>query len=186
MTRFEGFQQGPFCIGIGIIGAFIAQLYGGWTQGMTTLIIMMAVDYITGLLVAGIWHKSQKTKDGRLESRAGWKGLVRKGVTLLIVLVAARLDLVIGSTLIRDTAVIGFIANEGISIVENAGLMGVPMPGVVQNALEVLKRQADTTKIPGATVETVVHHDTTPPQEIQEPERMDDPEVIIEDEEPKE
>ena len=95
MTRFEGFQQGPFCVGIGIIGAFIAQLYGGWTQGMTTLIIMMAVDYITGLLVAGIWHKSQKTEDGRLESRAGWKGVVRKGVTLLIVLVAARLDLVI-------------------------------------------------------------------------------------------
>lgn len=186
MTRFEGFQHGPFCIGIGIIGAFIAQLYGGWTQGMTTLIIMMAVDYITGLLVAGIWHKSQKTADGRLESRAGWKGLVRKGVTLLIVLVAARLDLVIGSTLIRDTAVIGFIANEGISIVENAGLMGVPMPGVVQNALEVLKRQADTTKVPGATVETTKEHDTTPPEEIQEPERMDDPDVIIEDDEPKE
>ena len=186
MTRFEGFQQGPFCIGIGIIGAFIAQLYGGWTQGMTTLIIMMAVDYITGLLVAGIWHKSQKTKDGRLESRAGWKGLVRKGVTLLIVLVAARLDLVIGSTLIRDTAVIGFIANEGISIVENAGLMGVPMPGVVQNALEVLKRQADTAKIPGATVEVIVKHDTTPPEEIPEPERMDDPEVIIEDDTPEE
>lgn len=184
--RIEGLQHGTVCTGIGIIGAFIASLYGGWTQGMTTLIIMMAVDYITGLLVAGIWHKSQKTEDGRLESRAGWKGLVRKGVTLLIVLVAARLDLVIGSTLIRDTAVIGFIANEGISIVENAGLMGVPMPVVVQNALEVLKRQADTTKVPGAMVETVVQHDTTPPEEIQEPERMDDPDVIIEDEEPEE
>ena len=184
--RIEGLQHGTVCTGIGIIGAFIAQLYGGWTQGMTTLIIMMAVDYITGLLVAGIWHKSQKTEDGRLESRAGWKGLVRKGVTLLIVLVAARLDLVIGSTLIRDTAVIGFIANEGISIVENAGLMGVPMPGVVQNALEVLKRQADTTKVPGATVETIKEHDTTPPEEIQEPERMDDPDVIIEDETPEE
>ena len=162
MTKFEGFQQGPFCVGIGIIGAFIAQLYGGWTQGMTTLIIMMAVDYITGLLVAGIWHKSQKTEDGRLESRAGWKGLVRKGVTLLIVLVAARLDLVIGSTLIRDTAVIGFIANEGISIVENAGLMGVPLPKVITNALEVLRKESENAKVPG-TQETVMVDPEDPP-----------------------
>lgn len=148
MSRFT--HQGPICTGVGIIGAFIASLYGGWTQGMNTLIIFMAVDYITGLLVAGIWHRSQKTEDGRLESRAGWKGLVRKGVTLLIVLIAARLDMVIQTTLIRDTAVIGFIANEGISILENAALMGIPMPAVVQNALEVLQKQADTTRVPGA------------------------------------
>ena len=148
MSRFT--HQGPICTGVGIIGAFVASLYGGWTQGMNTLIIFMAVDYITGLLVAGIWHRSQKTEDGRLESRAGWKGLVRKGVTLLIVLIAARLDMVIQTTLIRDTAVIGFIANEGISILENAALMGIPMPAIVQNALEVLQKQADTTQVPGA------------------------------------
>ena len=146
-------HQETICGIIGIIGGFIASLYGGWSQGMTTLLIMMAIDYIMGILVAGIWHKSKKTEDGRLESRAGWKGLVRKGVTLLIVLVAARLDMVIGTTLIRDTAVIGFIANEGISIVENAGLMGIPMPSIVVNALEVLKKQADNAKVPGADEE---------------------------------
>lgn len=154
--------QGTICTGIGIIGAFIASLYGGWTDGMTTLLMFMAIDYIMGLLVAGIWHKSKKTEDGRLESRAGWKGLVRKGVTMLIVLVAARLDMTIGTTVIRDTAVIGFVANEGISIIENAGLMGVPLPAVIVNALEVLKNQAENTKVPG-TQETVMVDPEDPP-----------------------
>ena len=154
--------QGTICTGIGIIGAFIASLYGGWTDGMTTLLMFMAIDYIMGLLVAGIWHKSKKTEDGRLESRAGWKGLVRKGVTMLIVLVAARLDMTIGTTVIRDTAVIGFVANEGISIIENAGLMGVPLPAVIVNALEVLKNQAENTKVPG-TQESVMVDPEDPP-----------------------
>lgn len=154
--------QGTICTGIGIIGAFVASLYGGWTDGMTTLLMFMAIDYIMGLLVAGIWHKSKKTEDGRLESRAGWKGLVRKGVTMLIVLVAARLDMTIGTTVIRDTAVIGFVANEGISIIENAGLMGVPLPAVIVNALEVLKNQAENTKVPG-TQETVTVDPENPP-----------------------
>lgn len=154
--------QGTICAGIGLAGAFIASLYGGWSQGMTTLIMFMAIDYIMGLLVAGIWHKSKKTEDGRLESRAGWKGLVRKGVTMLIVLVAARLDMTIGTTVIRDAAVIGFIANEGISIIENAGLMGVPLPAVIVNALEVLKHQAENTKVPG-TQETVMVDPEDPP-----------------------
>ena len=154
--------QGTICTGIGIIGAFIASLYGGWTDGMTTLLMFMAIDYIMGLLVAGVWHKSKKTEDGRLESRAGWKGLVRKGVTMLIVLVAARLDMTIGTTVIRDTAVIGFVANEGISIIENAGLMGVPLPAVIVNALEVLKNQAENTKVPG-TQETIMVDPEDPP-----------------------
>ena len=154
--------QGTICTGIGIIGAFIASLYGGWTDGMTTLLMFMAIDYIMGLLVAGVWHKSKKTEDGRLESRAGWKGLVRKGVTMLIVLVAARLDMTIGTTMIRDTAVIGFIANEGISIIENAGLMGVPLPKVITNALEVLRKESENAKVPG-TQETVMVDPEDPP-----------------------
>lgn len=78
-----------------------------------------------------------------MESRAGWKGLCRKGVTLLVVLVACRLDLVIGSSFIRDAAVIAFIANETISIIENCGLMGIPIPSVITRAIEVLKNKAE-------------------------------------------
>ena len=91
-----------FCATLGIIGSAIASLFGGWDAALITLIIFMGIDYLTGLVVAGVFHKSEKTANGTLESRAGWKGLCRKGVTLLIVLVACRLDLLIGSNFIRD------------------------------------------------------------------------------------
>lgn len=126
------------CTIIGIIGSFIASLFGGWDTGLITLVIFMAIDYISGLMVAGIFHNSNKTDSGTLESRAGWKGLCRKCMTLLFVLIAYRLDLVIGSTYIRDAVIIGFIANETISIVENAGLMGLPLPDVISKAVDVL------------------------------------------------
>lgn len=103
----------------------------------------MGVDYATGLIVAGVFHKSEKTENGALESRAGWKGLCRKGVSLLVVLVACRLDMIMGSNFIRDATVIAFIANETISIIENAGLMGVPVPSVITKAIEVLKKKSE-------------------------------------------
>ena len=126
------------CTGIGVVGAFIASLFGGWDTGLVTLVIFMCIDYISGLIVAGVFHQSKKTQSGTLESRAGWKGLCRKGMTLLVVLIAYRLDLVIGSSYIRDAVIIGFIANESISIVENAGLMGIPLPEVITKAIDVL------------------------------------------------
>lgn len=132
------------CTIIGILGGGIAAMFGGWDAALTTLVIFMAIDYATGLIVAGVFHKSKKTDTGTLESRAGWKGLCRKGVTLLIVLVACRLDLMIGSNFIRDAAVIAFVANEAISIIENAGLMGVPIPAVIIKAIEVLKKKAES------------------------------------------
>lgn len=118
--------------------------FGGWDAALITLVIFMGIDYFTGLIVAGVFHNSNKTENGSLESLAGWKGLCRKGVTLLIVLVGCRLDLVMGSNFIRDAVVIAFIANETISIVENAGLMGVPIPSVIVKAIEVLKKKAES------------------------------------------
>lgn len=109
-----------------------------------TLIIFMGVDYVTGLIVAGVFHNSEKTKNVALESRAGWKGLCRKGVPLLVVLVACRLDLVMGSNFIRDAVVIAFIANETISIIENAGLMGIPIPAAIMRAIDILKNKAES------------------------------------------
>ena len=123
--------------------ALFKQALGGWDTALQTLIIFMAIDYITGLIVAGVFHTSPKTKTGTLESRAGWKGLCRKGVSLLVVLVACRLDAVIGSNFIRDTVVIAFVCNETISIVENAGLMGVPIPAALTRAVDVLKQRAE-------------------------------------------
>lgn len=131
------------CAAIGMIGSFIASMLGGWDAALVTLLIFMGLDYITGLIVAGVFHTSPKSANGALESRAGWKGLCRKGVTLLVVLVACRLDIVMGSTFIRDAAIIAFIVNETISIIENAGLMGVPIPSVIMKAIEVLREQSD-------------------------------------------
>ena len=136
-------MKNGICTIVGVVGSFIASLFGCWDTALVTLMIFMAVDYITGLVVAGVFHKSPKTDGGTLESRAGWKGLCRKGMTLLVVLVACRLDLIMGSNFIRDATIIAFIANETISIIENAGLMGAPIPGVLVKAIEVLKQKAD-------------------------------------------
>lgn len=131
------------CTAIGVVGSTIASFFGGFDAALITLLIFMGVDYATGLIVAGVFHKSEKTENGALESRAGWKGLCRKGVSLLVVLVACRLDMIMGSNFIRDAAVIAFIANEAISIIENAGLMGVPIPSVITKAIEVLKKKSE-------------------------------------------
>lgn len=124
---------------IGAAGAYIANFFGGWDSSLTTLVVFMAVDYITGLLVAAVWKKSPKSDTGALESHAGWKGLIKKCVTLLVVLMATRLDIMLQVDFVRTAAVIGFIVNETLSIVENLGLMGVPVPDVVINAIEKLK-----------------------------------------------
>lgn len=130
-------------ITIGVICSIIAQAYGGWSEGMTALVVFMCIDYITGLLVAGVFHASNKTENGGLESRAGWKGIIRKVTTLAIVLVAAYVDRVMGMTFVRDAVIIGFLANEAISIIENAGLMGLPLPKAVVNMIDLLKIRAD-------------------------------------------
>jgi toxin secretion/phage lysis holin len=132
------------CATVGILGSLIASLFGGFDAAMVTLLIFMAVDYISGLVVAGVFQKSNKTQNGSLESRAGWKGLCRKGMSLLIVLVAVRLDITLGTNYIRDGVCIAFITNEVISIVENAGLMGVPIPSQITKAIEVLKGKEES------------------------------------------
>ena len=132
-----------FCTIVGIIGAMIAKVYGGWDQALTTLVIFMIIDYITGMLVAGVFHRSEKTENGALESRAGFMGLCRKGVIMLVVLMACRLDIVVGSTFIKDATVIGFIVNEGISIIENAALMGVPIPKPIMQGIDILRKRDD-------------------------------------------
>ena len=132
------------CAAAGIVGSIVATFFGGWSDGLTTLVIFMIIDYISGFVVAGVFKKSRKTESGALESRAGWKGLCRKCMTLVLVLVAYRLDLLRGEgTLIRDAVTIGFTINEGLSILENAVLMGLKVPEPLRKALEVLAPKAE-------------------------------------------
>lgn len=128
---------------LGVIGGFISSLFGGWDSALTTLVIFMAIDYLSGLIVAGVFKSSGKSGNGGLESRAGWKGLCRKGMTLLIILIATRLDLAMGTTFIKDGVVIAYIVNETISVIENAGLMGIPIPSAIQNAIDVLQKKSE-------------------------------------------
>ena len=136
-------MKDDFCMIVGAMGGVIASFFGGWDAALQTLVIFMAIDYITGLIVAGVFHASPKSTSGALESRAGWKGLCRKGETLLIVLVACRLDAVMGTSIVRDAVVIGFVCNETISIIENAGLMGLPIPAAITKAVDVLKQKSE-------------------------------------------
>lgn len=128
---------------IGTVGGYCAALFGGWDASLQTLLIFMVIDYVMGLAVAGVFHKSQKTETGTLSSKECFEGLARKGAALLIVLVGAQLDRVSGIDYVRDGVCIAFIANETISIIENAGLMGVPIPDVLTKAIELLKKQSD-------------------------------------------
>lgn len=131
------------CTAVGAIGSGIAYLCGGWDSAMITLVIFMVIDYVSGLVVAGVFQQSPKSASGALESRAGWKGLCRKGMTLLIVLIAHQLDVMIGVDYIRNAVIIGFCANELISITENAGLMGIPLPTAIKKAIDVLSQKAE-------------------------------------------
>lgn len=131
------------CCLIGALGSVLCGLLGGWDSGLKTLIIFMSADYVTGIIVAGVFKKSAKSKNGALESRAGFKGLCRKGVMLILVMVAYGLDVVTGNSYIRDMVIIALCANEAISIVENAGLMGIKVPRAITNAIDILNKKSE-------------------------------------------
>lgn len=132
------------------VGGAIAGLFGGWDMMLWVLICVMAVDYITGLIVAAM-GRSPKTETGHLDSKAGFRGLLRKGVILLMVLLGALLDLALGTnaTMFRNMVIWFYIANEGISILENVALTDVPFPSWLKGALEQLRDRepGDGTKI---------------------------------------
>lgn len=129
---------------LALAGSALAELFGGWDMALETLLILMAADWITGgILLPAVFGKSPKSPNGALESRAGWKGLCRKGMTLFYILIAARMDRLLGMDYIRNAVCIGFIANELLSIVENAGLMGVPLPAMIRKVIDILKENAE-------------------------------------------
>lgn len=136
--------KGPVVLSVmGTAFSTAAAFFGGWDTALQTLILLMLADYMTGLIVAGVFKRSTKTETGALESRAGLKGLSRKGAALLIILIACRLDMLASTHFVRDTAVMAYCINEMLSIVENAGLMGVPIPAAVTKAIDILKKKTE-------------------------------------------
>ena len=124
---------------VAVAGGVIADYTGGWDAGLKMLVIFMCIDYVTGLVCAGIFHKSNKSETGALESRAGFKGLCRKGMIIALVMVAHQADLITGTTIIRNSVIIAFSCNEAISVMENAAMMGLPVPVKLKEAIDILK-----------------------------------------------
>ena len=124
-------------------GAALTRALGGWDTALQTLVILMAVDYATGTLCALVWRRSPKSESGAFESKASLKGLIRKGAILLTVTIAARLDLLMGTEMTRTAVILFFIANDGFSIIENLGVMGVPLPRAVREAFSLLRSKSD-------------------------------------------
>jgi toxin secretion/phage lysis holin len=127
---------------VGTIGGAIVYLIGGWDTALQTLVTFMLVDYITGVMLA-ILNKSKKSPKGGLSSEAGLKGIFKKAGMLLVVIVANRIGVMAGSDTIRNICVIILVANEGLSIIENLGTMGVPVPKPLIKFIEALKQNDD-------------------------------------------
>lgn len=128
------------------VGSWIANSLGGWDASMQVLVALMVADYLTGVLVAAVWHKSNKSSSGTLNSVAGFKGILKKCMILMLVWIGVLLDQALSSAYARTAVVLFFIGNEGISLLENLGLMGVPFPAFLRRALEALRDQGDKGK----------------------------------------
>lgn len=129
---------------VAVAAGAIAGLYGGWSAMLTILVVMMGIDYITGVLVA-VSGKSSKTEGGGLSSKVGFIGLAKKGVIMLIVLLATLLDQAIGNTamVFQSATVFYYIANEGLSVLENADILGVRTPAFIHQRLEAVRDKSD-------------------------------------------
>jgi toxin secretion/phage lysis holin len=117
-------------------GACLSYLYGGWSQLLNILLVFVVVDYITGVVASGI--------EGKLSSGIGMRGIAKKVFIFVIVAVAHLADKAIGNgSLLMDAAIFFYLANEMLSIIENTGRVGLPVPNILKQAVEVLKGKSD-------------------------------------------
>lgn len=131
----------------GVAGALMLGLLGGWDSLIQALIVLMAVDLVSGFVAAFVFGQSKKTESGRAESKAMLKGLARKGMALCIVIVGCIVDDLAGShVFVRNAVIFALSIREVLSFVENLGLMGVPFPDVLMRGLEALYKKAGEAK----------------------------------------
>lgn len=120
---------------VSLLGSFYFYLFGEWDLLLMILAIFVAIDYITGLLAAGV--------EGALSSKEGFEGIIKKVFIFAMVAVATLLDMILtNKNIIRDATIFFYITNEFISIIENAGRVGLPIPPFIRNAVEVLKNKS--------------------------------------------
>lgn len=115
------------------IGTFLTWLFGAWDIALMVLVCFMVLDYLTGLIKAYLTKK--------LSSNIGLHGIARKSVILIVLIMSVMLDRILnsGTWVFRSLVCYFYIANEGLSILENCSVIGLPIPSKIQEALEQLK-----------------------------------------------
>ena len=131
------------CTIFGIVAGYFVMLIGGMDKMFLALIVAMAIDYLTGVCVALFFKNSPKTENGALKSNEGIKGLFKKIAIIMAVILANELDVVMETSYVRSAVITGFLVNETVSVTENIGLMGVPLPKKLLDAIEILKKKDD-------------------------------------------
>ncbi|MBR3240688.1 MAG: phage holin family protein [Oscillospiraceae bacterium] len=131
-----------FSAASGVAAGVVSALVGGWDLALETLAIIMLLDYFTGLIVAGVFHKSPKSEGGALESKAAFKGLCKKALIVVIVVAFHQADRLTGKSFFRDGACWAFFIAEMISILENVGLI-FPLPKFITKCLDWFKDKGD-------------------------------------------
>ena len=126
---------------ISTLGTMIINIIGKPTDELMILLMLMVIDLITGTLVSAVWHKSSKTKSGKLSSRVMFKGIVKKLLTLVIVVIAYQLDILLNIDIIRHIVIISLIIEEILSIMETISLTGKKVPVIITKALDVLEKE---------------------------------------------
>lgn len=139
-------KKDMMCTILGILAASGVKLFGGWTPTLNIVLILMGIDLAAGFLVAAVFKKSPKSESGAASSSAMLKGICKKIMMIFLLAVSHQLDVALGVDYIMLAATYGFIANESLSIVENAGLMGIVKSDVIINAIEVLKGKSQKTE----------------------------------------
>lgn len=127
-------------------GTIMTALLGGVDLALQLLFIVMITDFVTGIMVAAIFKKSKKTCDGNLSSNVGFKGICRKLLIVMFVILGTYLDRLLNIGYARIIIISFFISNEFLSIVENAGIMGVPIPQKIKDMFEALGKEKDNDK----------------------------------------
>lgn len=131
--------KGIVCLSL--VGCSFSFLFGGWSDLLTTVSICMIIDYLSGFALSGFFKKSPKTKTGGLSSKIGFMGLIKKSLTISFIIIGYRFDVTLGTTYIKDAVCYAVIINEVLSIIENAGLMGIYIPKPLMSAIDILKQK---------------------------------------------
>ena len=133
------------CVIFGALAPIGVKMFGPWTPNLGIVLVMMGLDMGMGLIVALFFKNSPKTQNGAASSDAMLKGIMKKFGMIFVIAAAHQIDAAIGVNYIMIATIYGFIANEALSIVENAGLMGIVKSDVLMNAIEVLKNKSNKT-----------------------------------------